>query len=89
MTGGAPSACPREGAHSLPPRGVPLALLPKECAAVVLELKKRPRPRSPSLTTPVAVMNTFAGLMSGHRGAIGGKMRSVWLFSGTKNHFSW
>lgn len=40
------------------------ALLPREWAAVVSELKKRPRPRSPSLTTPVAVMNTLAGLMS-------------------------
>ncbi|ETE62301.1 Octapeptide-repeat protein T2, partial [Ophiophagus hannah] len=42
-----------------------LPALPKECAAVVLELKKRPRPRSPNFTTPVAVMNTLAGLMSG------------------------
>lgn len=39
-------------------------VLPSECAAVVFELKKRPRPRSPSLTTPEAVMNTFAGLIS-------------------------
>lgn len=31
---------------------------------MVSELKKRPRPRSPSFTTPVAVMNTLAGLMS-------------------------
>lgn len=38
--------------------------LPKECAAVVLELKKRPNPRSPSFTSPVAVMNTLAGLIS-------------------------
>ena len=38
--------------------------LPNECAAVVLELKKRPSPRSPSFTTPWAVMNTFAGLIS-------------------------
>ena len=38
--------------------------LPKECAAVVLELKKRPRPRSPNFTTPVAVINTLAGFMS-------------------------
>lgn len=38
--------------------------LPKECAAVVLELKNRPSPRSPSFTTPVAVMNTFAGFIS-------------------------
>lgn len=38
--------------------------LPREWAAVVSELKKRPRPRSPSFTTPVAVMNTLAGLMS-------------------------
>ena len=38
--------------------------LPKECAAVVLELKNLPRPRSPNLTTPAAVMNTLAGLIS-------------------------
>lgn len=38
--------------------------LPREWAAVVLELKKRPKPKSPSFTTPVAVMKTFAGLMS-------------------------
>lgn len=38
--------------------------LPKECAAVVLELKNRPSPRSPSFTTPVAVMNTLAGFIS-------------------------
>lgn len=38
--------------------------LPNECAAVVLELKKRPSPRSPSFTTPVAVMNTLAGFIS-------------------------
>lgn len=48
---------------------------PKECAAVVLELKKRPRPRSPSFTSPVAVMNTLAGLMSGAQrwGGSGGR----------------
>lgn len=46
-------------------RGRVSPALPKECAAVVLELKKRPRPRSPNFTTPVAVMNTLAGLMSG------------------------
>lgn len=40
------------------------APLPREWAAVVSELKKRPRPRSPSFTMPVAVMNTLAGLMS-------------------------
>lgn len=44
--------------------GCKQAPLPKEWAAVVSELKKRPRPRSPSFTTPVAVMNTLAGLMS-------------------------
>lgn len=38
---------------------------PKECATVVLELKKRPSPRSPSFTSPVAVINTLAGLISG------------------------
>ena len=38
--------------------------LPREWAAVVLELKNLPSPKSPSLTTPDAVMNTFAGLMS-------------------------
>lgn len=32
---------------------------------MVFELKNRPSPRSPSFTTPVAVMNTLAGLMSG------------------------
>lgn len=42
-------------------------ILPKECAAVVLELKKRPNPRSPSFTTPVAVINTLAGFMSARR----------------------
>lgn len=41
-----------------------VCVLPKECAAVVLELKKRPNPRSPSFTSPVAVMNTLAGLIS-------------------------
>ena len=41
-----------------------VSVLPRECAAVVLELKKRPSPRSPSFTSPVAVMNTLAGLMS-------------------------
>jgi hypothetical protein len=41
-----------------------LWFLPKECAAVVLELKNRPSPRSPSFTTPVAVMNTLAGFIS-------------------------
>lgn len=41
-----------------------IVLLPSEWAAVVSELKKRPRPRSPSFTMPVAVMNTLAGLMS-------------------------
>lgn len=34
---------------------------------MVLELKNRPSPRSPSFTTPVAVMNTLAGLISGGR----------------------
>lgn len=38
--------------------------LPREWAAVVLELKNRPSPKSPSFTTPVAVMNTFAGFIS-------------------------
>lgn len=42
--------------------------LPSEWAAVVSELKKRPRPKSPSFTMPVAVMNTLAGLMSAGRG---------------------
>lgn len=37
---------------------------PKECAAVVFELKNLPKPRSPSFTTPVAVMNTLAGFIS-------------------------
>ena len=39
-------------------------LCTSECAAVVLLEKNLPRPRSPSLTTPSAVMNTLAGLMS-------------------------
>ena len=39
--------------------------LPRECAAVVFELKNRPKPRSPSFTTAEAVTNTLAGLMSG------------------------
>lgn len=47
------------------------APLPREWAAVVSELKKRPRPRSPSFTTPVAVMNTLAGLMSAGEGETG------------------
>ena len=38
--------------------------IPKECAACVLELKYLPNPRSPSLTTPAAVINTLLGLMS-------------------------
>lgn len=46
--------------------------LPKEWAAVVSELKKRPRPRSPSFTMPVAVMNTLAGLMSAGQGETAG-----------------
>ncbi len=41
------------------------SVLPRECAAVVLELKNRPSPRSPSLTSPVAVMKTLAGFISG------------------------
>lgn len=44
--------------------GVDCCKLPSECAAVVLELKNRPSPKSPSFTTPVAVMNTLAGLIS-------------------------
>ena len=38
--------------------------IPREWAAVVLELKNRPRPRSPNFTTADAVTNTLAGLMS-------------------------
>lgn len=34
---------------------------------MVLELKNRPSPKSPSFTTPVAVMNTLAGLISDRR----------------------
>ena len=48
--------------------GVNIPSLPREWAAVVSELKKRPRPRSPSFTMPVAVMNTLAGLMSAGEG---------------------
>lgn len=40
------------------------SVVPRECAAVVLELKYRPSPRSPSLTSPVAVMKTLAGFIS-------------------------
>lgn len=39
-------------------------MVPRECAAVVLELKNLPSPKSPNLTTPEAVINTFAGLIS-------------------------
>lgn len=46
---------------------VRVCVLPKEWAAVVLELKNRPSPRSPSFTTPVAVMNTLAGFISVER----------------------
>lgn len=54
---------------------------------MVSELKKRPRPRSPSFTMPVAVMNTLAGLMStgeGHSGwcqiggGEGGREEEAW-----------
>ena len=38
--------------------------IPSECAAVVLELKNLPRPRSPSFTTAEAVTNTLAGFIS-------------------------
>ena len=38
--------------------------LPKLCAKLVFEEKYRPSPRSPSLTTPCAVMKTLAGLIS-------------------------
>ncbi len=41
------------------------SVVPRECAALVLELKNRPSPRSPSLTSPVAVMKTLAGFISG------------------------
>lgn len=41
-----------------------LSDLPREWAAVVLELKNLPSPKSPSLTIPSAVINTFAGLIS-------------------------
>lgn len=61
---------------------------PKECAAVVLELKKRPRPRSPSLTTPVAVMNTLAGLISADRCRRQGEGGQRSCFQGS-SHSSW
>ena len=38
--------------------------IPRECAAVVLELKNLPSPKSPSFTTADAVTNTLAGLIS-------------------------
>lgn len=41
--------------------------LPREWAAVVLELKNLPSPKSPSFTTPVAVINTLAGLISARK----------------------
>ncbi len=40
---------------------------------MVLELKNRPRPRSPSLTAAEAVTNTLAGLISGDGGREGGR----------------
>ena len=43
-----------------------VVFIPRECAAVVLELKNLPRPRSPSFTTAEAVTNTLAGLISKH-----------------------
>ena len=36
----------------------------RECAAMVCVLKYLPNPKSPNFTIPVAVMNTFAGLIS-------------------------
>ena len=42
-----------------------IVVVPRECAAVVFELKNLPRPRSPSFTTADAVINTLAGLISG------------------------
>lgn len=44
-----------------------IKLSPREWAAVVLELKNLPSPKSPSLTTPDAVMKTLAGLISVER----------------------
>ncbi len=41
--------------------------VPNECAAVVFELKNRPSPKSPSLTTADAVTKTLAGLISRRR----------------------
>lgn len=41
-----------------------------------MELKKRPKPRSPSFTTPVAVMKTLAGLISLKRNK--DKWNSLW-----------
>ena len=46
-------------------------VIPSECAAVVLLLKNRPKPRSPSFTTPAPVMNTLAGLMSAREDDMG------------------
>lgn len=62
--------------------------LPKECAAVVFELKKRPSPRSPSFTTPVAVINTLAGFMSGRergKDTEREKVKVTEVFSGYKH----
>jgi len=38
--------------------------LPRETALVVLELKYRPNPKSPSFTIPCAVIKTLAGFIS-------------------------
>lgn len=54
--------------------------IPKEWAAVVWELKNRPSPKSPSFTTPVAVMKTLAGLISrGRRRRREEERRLHWL----------
>lgn len=59
---------------------------------MVSELKKRPRPRSPSFTMPVAVMNTLAGLMSVGEGEGGwcgdrrpGVLSTLPVFRGSEN----
>ena len=57
---------------------------------MVSELKKRPRPRSPSFTMPVAVMNTLAGLMSAGEGqGLVWDQRWGWLGRGRTEEEAW
>lgn len=58
---------------------------------MVSELKKRPRPRPPSFTMPVAVMNTLAGLMSAGEGEGGwcGVCRGCLVVRGRREEEAW